>query len=75
MQIKETRTQYAAIHPRFPVVSLAQSWGPSLTMALADAENMRQIIGMPVKVMRRTVVTETVFEDVTTPSDAERAVQ
>jgi len=72
-QFTTTRTQYAAIHPRFPVASLAQVWGPSLPEALLEAKALQTVVGQPVKVMIRTTVTTQTYEDVVelaaTPAD------
>lgn len=69
MQIKETRTQYAAIHPRFPVISMAQEWQASATLALASAEELRKIVGRPVRIMSRTTVTVTDYAEVMAIAD------
>lgn len=66
MQMKETRTQYAAIHPRFPVGSLAQVWVKGLPEALLHAAEVHKAINEPIRVMSRTTVTVTDFEDVIT---------
>ncbi len=67
-----TSTRYAAIHPRFPVASLAQAWGPSLQEALLEAKGLQAVVGQPVKVMTRTVVSTTTYEDVITLGDTSR---
>lgn len=67
-----TRTQYAAIHPRFPVASLAQVWVKSLPEALLEAKGLQAVVGRPVKVMTRTVVSTTTYEDVITLGDTSR---
>lgn len=65
-QFTTTSTRYAAIHPRFPVGSLAQVWVASLPEALLEAKTLQAVVGRPVKVMVRTVVSTSTYEDVIT---------
>lgn len=63
-QLTTTSTRYAAIHPRFPVASLAQVWVPSLPEALLEAKNLQAALNLPVTVMVRTVVSTSTYEEV-----------
>jgi len=50
-------TEYAAIHPAFPVGSLAQAWTDSRETAVEWATSMGKVTGFPVRVMSREVTT------------------
>lgn len=68
-QLTTTSTRYAAIHPRFPVHSMAQVWVPSLPEALLHAAELVKVVGQPVQVMSRVVTSTSVFGDVITIGD------
>lgn len=62
--VTATTTRYAAIHPRFPVQSLAQVWVKELPEALSNAADLQSLFSRPVTVMVRTEVRTTTFEEV-----------
>jgi hypothetical protein len=71
-QTTTTSTRYAAIHPRFPVGSLAQNWVPSLPEALLNAAEVHKVVGRPVQVMSRTVTSTSTYEDLIVIGDTSR---
>lgn len=53
MTTTETVTEYAAIHPRFPLASKAHAWTTSRDEAVEWATAMAAAVGQPVRVSAR----------------------